>query len=215
MFAAGAQHTVDARQALGKGLIVVVSINAFLFPQPAALVAKCIKADFYQAAFQRGLGGGDQHRVAALICDEFHLAVTVGGTRYDDAVALPLLRQFRAGVIAATQTIASLDRVVGVANRRVLLPNFNTVFFMRSSEPETAEWAGNVLGTRIDEEVIRDRPHGAGGGIFGQFADVPWIRKSLRKVCTPAALARLEPGQAFFYRQFEPSSIAPVWIAEM
>lgn len=41
-------------------------------------------------------------------------------------------------------------------NRRVLLPNFSTVFFLRSTVPLTAEFAAQVWGTTRREEEVRE-----------------------------------------------------------
>ncbi|MBK8858991.1 MAG: hypothetical protein IPN11_15315 [Opitutaceae bacterium] len=75
-------------------------------------------------------------RLFAMICDEYQLACTAGtgSQRFNDVVALPLLREFGAMVCAATQSLAALDASVGVQARRVLLPNFNSVCFFRTNE---------------------------------------------------------------------------------
>ena len=109
LFRQQAQGHVNIQEALDKGLIVVCSVNAFLYPHVASLLGKCLKADFYQGVFRRSERPLGSRRLAMLIADEYHLTATVGGERYDDAVALPLLREFGAGVVAATQTIAGLD----------------------------------------------------------------------------------------------------------
>jgi hypothetical protein len=148
-----------------------------------------------------------------LIADEYHLAATVGGERYDDAVALPLLREFNAGVIAATQTIAGLDRAIGKANRAVLLPNFCTAFFFRNTETETAEWASRLCGTRVEDEIVWKRRLDPKLQGYRPPGDRITVRKVQRLVCSPSALARLEPGQAFINRQFDPPPTGPIWIA--
>jgi type IV secretory pathway TraG/TraD family ATPase VirD4 len=213
LFRTQAEDRVSVREALEQGQIVIVSVNAFLEPHLASLLGKCIKADFYQGVFRRGNEPKASRRLAMLIADEYHLAATVGGERYDDAVALPLLREFNAGVIAATQTIAGLDRTIGKANRSVLLPNFCTAFFFRNTETETAEWASRLCGTRMEDEIILKRRLDPKLPGYRPPGDRITVRKVHRLVCSPAALARLEPGQAFMYRQFDPPPTGPIWIA--
>jgi len=213
IFRANTGDHVSVREALEEGQIVIISVNAFLEPHLASLLGKCLKADFYQAVFRRGDDPKASRRLALLIADEYHLAATVGGERYDDAIALPLLREFNAGVSAATQTIAGLDRAIGKPNRAVLLPNFGTAFFFRNTEGETAEWAMRLCGTRIEDEIIWKRRLDTKLPGYRPPNDRITVRKVHRPVCNPWALARLEPGQAFLHCQFDSAPSGPVWIA--
>jgi hypothetical protein len=205
--------TVDIARAVAQGQIVLVSIPAFLNPSLARMIGKSIKADFYKAVFSRGDGPGTRHRLAMLIADEYQLSATVGGALSDDAVALPLIRGFGAGIVAATQTLANLDNTIGVGARNVLLPNFNTALFFRTGEEATANWASGLLGTKGEEITTREkqRDHDI---IANPWRERVFVRKLQRPICTLAGLSRLEPGQAFVHRQFEPSPSGPVWLAE-
>jgi hypothetical protein len=199
-----------AVSAVQKGRILVVSIPAMLHPELASLIGRCIKTDYYKAVFGRKPGG----RLVMLVADEFHLAATAGNRRYDDCQALPLMRSQNAGVIAATQTLAGIDRVIGNVNRRVLLGNFGTAFFLRSNEPEVEAWAQQLCGS-VEETVterVRVRDSRPVHGLPEEYEQTV-TRKVRRFVCGPGALARLEPGQAFLLQQSSATSPEPIWLA--
>jgi hypothetical protein len=208
LFRAQSFQRLRVKRAIEQGQILVVSIPAFLHPELAALVGRCVKADFYRTVFSRPPGG----RLAMLVADEFHLVATSGNVRYDDCSALPLLRSQRAGVVAATQTLAGLDRVLGNLNRRVLLGNFGTVWFLRSTEPEIGVWAHEILGTTetIERQQVRDTQS---TGTLAECHDriVTW--RVRRPICEPGTLARLATGQAFVLQEGIRPSAHPVWIA--
>ena len=169
-----------------------------------------MKADFYKSVFGRKRDG----RLVMLVCDEYHLAVTAGNARYDDCHALPLMRTQNAGVIGATQTLAGIDRVIGNLNRRVLLGNFGTVFFLRSTEAEVEAWAQQLCGS-VEETVtehIRVRDSRTTHRSAEEYEQTV-MRKVRRPVCGPGALARLEPGQAFLLQVGSATSVDPIWIA--
>lgn len=204
------QHRFRVASAIDHGQIMVISISAMQHPELASLVARCAKADYYRAVFSRRPGG----RLVMLFGDEFHLSVTTGNVRFDDCHALPLMRSQDAGVVAATQTLAGMDRVIGNLHRKVLLGNFGTVFFLRSTEPEVETWAQQVCGT-VDVEVaerISVRDIGSDGGLM-ETRERRVIHTVRRPVCAPGALARLEPGQAFLLQEGTPPSRFPLWLA--
>ena len=124
-----------------------------------------------------------------LIADEYHLAATVGGERYDDAVALPLLREFNAGVIAATQTIAGLDRAIGKETERCCFRISAQLFSSGNTETETAEWASRLCGTRVEDEIVWKRRLDPELQGYRPPGDRITVRKSDRLVCSPWALA--------------------------
>jgi energy-coupling factor transporter ATP-binding protein EcfA2 len=213
LFRADAKQHVSVADTIRDGGALVVSANSFLEPQTASLLGKCVAADFFKAVFARGTSRGQPRRLAMLVADEYHLAATVGGARYDHAAALPLLREFDAGVIAGTQGIANLDRSLGAANRSVLVPCFNTQLFMRSSEPETAAFAAQVCGTVRQEEQVRESITYPGPPGLRPVIERTLRRQVERLICTPGALAQLEPGQAFLRQAGTPVCPTPVWIA--
>jgi len=210
LFRSTAERKFRVASAVSKGRILVVSINAFLHPQLAALVGRCIKADFYSAVFSRK----KRERLVTLIADEFQLIATAGSSRYDDAAALPLLREYRAGMIAATQTLVSLDKAIGTMNRRLLVGNFNTLGFLRSTEPELALFAEQVCGTVETTVTIRERYRDdTDSGSFSPGYERHLTKRVQRSVCPRGALARLEPGQAYFLRPSGEPCLHPVWVA--
>jgi type IV secretory pathway TraG/TraD family ATPase VirD4 len=210
---ASAAGYVNIAEAVDRGQIVLVSLPSVLHPPLARLIGKSLKADFYKAVFSRGEDPGHRHRLAVLVADEYHLSATVGGGLFDDAAALPLIRGFGAGVVAATQTLANLDYTIGVSARNVLLPNFNTVFFFRTAETETARWASAILGNREEEVEVRVKDRNS--ELFPSISrERVIVRRVERPNCSLAELSRLEPGQAFVHRQFDPSPAGPVWLAE-
>jgi len=210
---ASAAGHVNIAEAIEHGQIVLVSLPSVLHPPLARLIGKSLKADFYKAVFSRGEALVHRHRLAVLVADEYHLSATVGGGLFDDAAALPLIRGFGAGVVAATQTLANLDYTIGVSARNVLLPNFNTVFFFRTAETETARWASGLLGNREGQVEVRVKDRNS--ELFPSISrERVIVRRVERPNCSLAELSRLEPGQAFVHRQFDPSPMGPVWLAE-
>jgi len=210
LFRAVRSRKFRVASAVERGRILVVSIRSFLHPELASLVGRCVKADYYKSVFSRKPGG----RLAMLVGDEFHLAVTSGNTRYDDCHALPLMRAQNAGLIAATQTLAGIDRVIGNLNRRVLVGNFGTVFYFRSTEAEIDGWAQQACGSReIDvSERVRVRDSRMAGGLAEGYERIV-TRKERRAVCGPGMLARLEPGQAYLLQEGLMPSPFPIWVA--
>ena len=149
-----------------------------------------------------------------LIADEFQLAATAGSSRYDDATALPLLREYRAGMIVATQTLVGLDKVIGSINRKLLLGNFNTIAFMRSTESELEAFAEQVCGTVERDITTREHFHDpSDGGVFAPDREWKVTRRVRHPICPRGALARLEPGQAYILRQSGEPCVHPIWIA--
>jgi hypothetical protein len=191
--------------------ICVISISSCLFPQLATLAGRSIKTDFIKAAMQRR-NVTPQTRLAMLIADEFQLCTTCGQARFDDAITLPLLRSYRTGVIASIQTLAALDLAIGPARARTLLPNFNTLFAMRSSEPELQHWIAQILGTHERRLIERERfTIPTDGGLISQFERIT-DRMVRIPVCGPGALARLHVGQAYVHSLTNPVTHQPIWI---
>ena len=203
----------DVNDIFERGRILVVSINSFLHPQLAALVGRCIKADFYKAAMRRKKVT-TATPLAMLIADEFQLCATCGQSRFDDATALPLLRSFRAGVIAASQSLAGIDRVIGIENRKVLIPNFSSIFFMRSNDPELQEFATRILGSKDHRQVETERFTIVSGSSSSHGIVRSTERNTQAYVCAYGALSRLEVGQAFIHDLSNLVTHQPVWIAE-
>jgi len=200
--------------AVTEGQIVIVSISSVLCPSLARLIGRALKADFYKAVFGRGDRPGVHHRLAMLVADEYHLSATIGGTLYDDAMALPLIRSFGAGIVAATQTLANLDHTIGSSARDVLLPNFNTVLFFRTGEQATASWATGLLGTRTEEITTKEKYRDQGGFGSSPWRERSYVRDVVRPIGTLSDLSRLEPGQVYVHRQFDAGSSGPIWLAE-
>jgi len=201
----------DVRHAVEKGRILVVSIKAFLHPELASLIGKCLKADFYKSVFARKPGG----RFVSLVADEFQLSVTTGSPRHDDCYALPLLRSQNAGVIAASQTLAGIDRAVGGnQNRRILLCNFSLIFFLRSTETEVENWAQQVCGTVETDVIEREKVNDlrGSGSLAEEYVRVV-TRRVKRAVCEPGSLARLQTGQAYVLQEGRSPLAHPIWIA--
>ena len=214
LFRASPFRKFRVKRVIEDGRIYVVTLNAFLLsPSLAQLVARVCKAEYYTAALNREPGG----RLVVLFADEFQLAATSSGTatRYEDTLALATMRSRNSCVCAATQSLAGLDRAVGNLSRRVLLGNFGSVFFLRSTEPEIESWAQQVCGSVeavvTETESVKDS-RSAGGLADGYQRTL--TRRVMRPVCGPGALARLQTGQAYVMQEGVPSSPHPIWIAE-
>ena len=104
---------------------------------------------------------------------------------------------------------------MGVVNRRVLLGNFGTVFFMRATESEIEEWAQQVCGSVDVEESEREEVQDTRlSGDLGERYIRRITRRVQRPVCVPGALSRLETGQAYLLQEGGIPSRGPIWIAQ-
>jgi hypothetical protein len=107
-----------------------------------------------------------------------------------------------------------LDKVVGTVNRRLLLANFNTIAFLRSTEADLQAFAEQVCGTMETDITTREHFHDPfAGEAFAPRREWKVTRRVRRSICQRGALARLEPGQAYILRQSGEPFVHPVWIA--
>jgi hypothetical protein len=171
---------VRASDAL-EGKIVVVCTRAATEVETANLIGRLLKMQFYAVAQARGSLGN--HCVTGLIMDEFHLAVTRGSRRWDDASNISTLRGKGVFVVAATQGLVQLDLILGERASEALLIHFSNLILMRSHESgRLAALAERLFGFKRLS------------GLESSSADVPAMPEL---VCDPGVLASLEIHQAF------------------
>lgn len=184
------------------GLVCVTSVNALTQPDLAQFLFRLTRQMFFDAVQKRK---GSHHRLCGLIADEFPLVV-----RREDAEQLATVRSRRCFVMAAIQGLSGLDDRIGVAARRAVVQNFNTVVFLRSLEEETGRFAGFALGTR--SEPRPRKPPGWPEGELAMLTGVP-SASALVPVCAPGALNRLASHQAFILFRDGSRTEYPVWFA--
>lgn len=210
LFRSDAPKAFRVADAVEKGAIMVVSVSSVLHATLANLIHRCVRTDLFRSVITRKPGG----RLVMCIADEFQLVTTCGESLHDDATMLPVLRSFRAGVIAGAPGLGALDRVLGPLNRRIVLGAFNTVLLLRSTEAALHEWAEEICGTVEETVTIREQSGDLrAGGIFTDHIERRITQRVRRPVCSRGALARLEPGQAYLVRHSGECTPHPLWIA--
>jgi hypothetical protein len=194
-----------------KGKIVIVSCSAATEPETTALLSKLVKIEFYGAAQKRRSLGS--HHLAGLIMDEFHYAVTGGGSaRFSDVTNLSTLRSKGIFVIAATQGLVQLDLIIGLRCTEALLINFSSVIFMRSQEiGHLYAFAERLLGYKPAKIVPPHHLEATGDILVSLFP----LMVPPEPVCPPGALAMLEPHQALVSLVSGLKTREPVWFAPL
>jgi hypothetical protein len=185
-----------------EGKILVVSLDAISHPALARLLFRVIRRDFYSAVQSRPLAPYGEGRLCGLIADELPLSVML-----DDVEALSVIRAKGGFVVAASQSIAGLDEVLGSRGRDALLANFNSVFFLASRETALDAYAFLTLGTQ--RQRLRSARTGEGGDL--QIEGQPKVLVQ-EPVCPLGTLARLRQHQAFAKLADGTVTESPVWL---
>lgn len=130
-------YRIDLEESIHKGDVIVLQLNGFSDVEAASFAAKVIKADFYEALMQQSFPQSEISLVAGLVLDEWPMSATGGyRSRSSDISALQLIRGKGGFVVAAAQSISSLDLRLGTVQRQAALSNFNNLIAMRSREEE-------------------------------------------------------------------------------
>jgi len=187
---------IDLSSAVTDQKIILISIDGIRYPECARLLSRFTKGLFYEAILEQ-----EAHQtgepIAGLILDDWASCVTAGtGNRYSDIDALAMIRSRGGFIVAATQSLAALDVVVGKPSRDAALANFANLVFFRGRDAEVDAIAAAYLGTKI--EVLTDTTIYDGNSSTVR-RNLP--SKFLRQIRTPAvpqgAIARLATGDIY------------------
>lgn len=174
--------------------IVLVSLDAIRYSAEARVIGCVLKGQFYDTILARKSGG--KHSPAGLFLDDWLLSATGGiGQRYSDVTALSIIRSRGGYVTAASQSLASLDLVIGTVARRAAFANFANLFFFRSRDPELDALAAAYFG----QTSIRLNDYSSRSS--SQNSEQVRLFRTEREVRVPAvpvgSLARLPLGECY------------------
>ena len=186
-----------------EGRILLVSLDAQVYPQLASLVFRLIKRDFFRAVHQRRAVDITRDRLCILVVDEYCLAAEI-----QDIEDLSTCRSRGAGVLAATQGLSAIDERLGRRRRDSLLANFGSVFFFPNRERAADEEAFLRLGYHSPREG-RER-----ASEKGHIAVVdPSQALAASPLCEPGTLSRLATHHAYASLADGSRTTTPVWLA--
>jgi hypothetical protein len=187
---------IDLSSAVTDQKIILISIDGIRHPECASLLSRFTKGLFYEAILEQEAHQAGEP-IAGLILDDWPTCVTAGTrNRYSDIDALAMIRSRGGFIVAATQSLAALDVVIGKPSRDAALANFANLVFFRGRDPEVDAIAAAYLGTKT--EVLTDTTIYEGNSPAAR-RNLP--SKFLRQIRTPAvpqgAIARLATGDAY------------------
>lgn len=183
------------RNAMHASKIVLVSIDAIRHAELARLLSRMVKGFFYDAVLSRKQA--DVAPIAVMVLDDWPLAATSGtGNRYSDTEALAMIRSRAGAVVAATQSLAALDVVIGATALAAAVANFGNLVFFRCRDPEVDGLAAAYLGQK--SEKLIDYTRSERPAKSGRVEHPIRIEREMRvPAVPPGALARLPTGDAF------------------
>jgi len=202
------ESAVDLADIVDKGQIVVVSLPAMTAPKLAGTIGRLVKARFYRAVQTRKLGYRDPGRIVGCVADEFPMVVTGGEGRFSDVTQLQSMRSMRCFLLAASQGVDALVRQIGEGEVSALLANINTHFLFKTHEPRVSAFAQRFWGMQPEVFELPRRETGPGG--YATEAERAW---HMQPVCSPQALARLQPGQAYVVVNGRTPQPFPYWVS--
>lgn len=148
------ERLLPVTEALARGDLVIYAPNS---SSPIAdMVGRCLKAKFFEFAFQRA----NKVRPFFYVVDEAHRFLTAG-TQDGEQSLLDRCRAYRTGVVLATQSIASmmqrLEQSAGGSKSalHMILNNCGNALYFRTPDIQTQD----NLQQRIPGPPVPDRPH--------------------------------------------------------
>lgn len=132
---------INLEQALEHGEIIYCQLPALKFPTLGKAVGKMILQCLQSAVSSRHLGKYENQKFFSVYLDDF--------TEYLTPSFVTLLNKSRSanvGIVFAHQALGDLDGL-GDGVKNTILTNSNLKVFMRTNEPESAEYFSAVIGT--------------------------------------------------------------------
>jgi hypothetical protein len=152
------RSTIDFRQLVADGKLVIINLNAFdVGEDTAALIGGTLVNLAARAISGQASLAPDARKPVTLVVDEFH---TLPGADYEQV--LGELAKYGANVLLATQTLARLDRMVDAQRRRDLrsavFSNLDGLFAFHTSA-EDAAYLAEELGGGLDAQDLLELGH--------------------------------------------------------
>lgn len=162
-------RAIDPFDLIHRGKVLLISCSGAAFGVSISPLLVALKEHIFSTLLSRDQievceDGGqwnliNQRRPVFFFADEFQSYLTPDASM-GELVALDRLRSFKAGFIAATQNLASLDSVLGdSAHSNRLISLFSNQFFLANICPHTARQAEHILG----KKQIKERQREIGG----------------------------------------------------
>lgn len=219
-FGGSDRRKIRVEDVVDKGKIIVVTLPALRTPQLASTIGRWMKSRFFSHLHSRCIDYDTPGRLAGLIMDEYPLVATRGTELFSDITHLQAMRAMRGFAVAATQGFEALFRVLGAAETRALLGQFDQHFFFQSKESAVAELTESLWGREahmqrlpIPPESDELEPASFAGEKPRKLArgySVEWKGR----VGVPE-LASLEPGEAWVWSPCTRSQRRPHWLVPL
>jgi len=152
------RSTIDFRQFIAEGKIVLVNLNAFdVGEDVAALIGGTLLNLAARATSAQATVAPAARKAVTLVVDEFH---TLPGADYEQV--LGELGKYGANVVLATQTLSRLDRLTDAQRTRNLrasvFSNLDGLFAFHTSAEDAAYLAAE-LGGELDAQDLLELGH--------------------------------------------------------
>lgn len=134
--------TIDINEAMNKNQIIYFQLPVLQSPVLGKSAAKMVLQDIQLAVSNRHASGKMEHNFFSVYLDDF--------TEYLTPQFVSLLNKSRSanvGVVFAHQAIGDLE-TLGTEIKNQILTNSNLKIFMRTNEPDSAEYFAKTVGTK-------------------------------------------------------------------
>lgn len=142
---------IDINEAMNQNQIIYFQLPVLQSPVLGKSVAKMVLQDIQSAVSNRHASGKKKHNFFSIYLDDF--------TEYLTPQFVSLLNKSRSanvGVVFAHQAIGDLE-ALGPEIKNQILTNSNLKIFMRTNEPDSAEYFAKVVGTKQGQKVTSRR----------------------------------------------------------
>jgi type IV secretory pathway TraG/TraD family ATPase VirD4 len=139
--------SLDVNQAMEEGLIVYFQLPVLKYANLGRTVAKIVLGDIQSAVSNRHENCDKAHKFFPVFLDDFSEYMTK-----DFVSLLNKSRSANVGIIFAHQSVGDLD-CLGVEVKNQISTNANLKIFMRTTEPDSAEYFAKTIGTKTGKKV--------------------------------------------------------------
>ncbi|MGZ6441993.1 MAG: type IV secretory system conjugative DNA transfer family protein [Pseudobdellovibrionaceae bacterium] len=140
---------INISEAMKKNLILYFQLPVLKSPILGKAVAKMVLQDVQGAVSERHASGASAHPFFSVYLDDF--------TEYLTPQFVSLLNKSRSanvGVVFAHQAIGDLE-ALGPEVKNQIMTNSNLKVFMRTNEPDSAEYFSKIIGTKETTKITK------------------------------------------------------------
>lgn len=149
--------SINISQIMNESLITFFQLPVLKSPMLGKAVAKMVLQDIQGAVSERHASGKEKHPFMGIYLDDFSEYLTKSFVSI-----LNKSRSANVGVTFAHQAVGDLEGL-GVEVKNQIQTNTNLKVFMRTNEPESAEYFSKTIGTKLTEKVTKRQKQGAFG----------------------------------------------------